>query len=61
MHIVPEGASGVTESGTGAESGGGVFAFVAFRLANKFNVLDYESTRLILTYVSLAMITTPFL
>ena len=37
------------------------FAFVAFRLANKFNILDAESTRLLLTYVSLTIVTTPFL
>ena len=42
-------------------SQGGGFAFVAFRLTNKFNILDAESTRLLLTYVSLTIVTTPFL
>jgi len=42
-------------------SQGGEFAFVAFRLAKKFGILDDESTRLLLTCVSLTMITTPFL
>ena len=61
MHVVPEGADGVTEGGTGDESKGGGFAFVAFRLAKKFNILEYEITRLLLMCVSLTMVATPFL
>ena len=60
MHVVPEGAAGVTENGTGAESGGGGVALVKLRLTKKFNILDDESTRLLITCVSLTMATTPF-
>ena len=60
MHVVPEGAASVTEGRTDAESGG-LFSFVAFRLAKKFNILEYEITRLLLMCVSLTMVTTPFL
>ena len=42
-------------------SQGGGFDFVAFRLSNKFNILDDKSTRLLLTCVSLTMVTTQFL
>ena len=42
-------------------SQGGGFAFVAFRLAKKFNIMDDEITRLLLTFLSLTMVTTPFL
>ena len=61
VHVVPEGADGVTEGGTGDESKGGGFAFVAFRLAKKFNILDDESTRILITCVSLTTVTTPSL
>ena len=59
MHVVPEGAAGVIEGGTGAGSGGGV-SFVAFRPTNKFYILDDESTRLLITCVSLTMVTITF-
>ena len=39
---------------------GGGFSFVAFRPTNKFYILDDESTRLLITCVSLTMATTPF-
>ena len=61
LHVVPEGAAGVTESGTGTESGGREFALVVFRLANNLNILDNESMMLLLACVSLTMVTTPFL
>ena len=40
-------------------SQGGEFAFVAFCLAKTFNILDDESTRILLTCVSLNMVTIP--
>ena len=60
MHVVPEGAASVTEGRTDAESGG-LFSFVAFRLAKKLNILDDKSMRLLLTCVILTMVTAPFL
>ena len=42
-------------------SQGGEFAFVAFRLAKKFNILDDKSMRLMITCVSLTMVTTSLL
>ena len=39
----------------------GEFVFIAFRLAKKFNILDDEITRLLLTCISLTMANTPFL
>jgi CPA2 family monovalent cation:H+ antiporter-2 len=40
-------------------SQGGEFAFVAFRLARSYNILDPEVTKLLLTSVSLTMALTP--
>ena len=40
---------------------GGEFAFVAFRLARSFGILDEDTTKLMLTCVSLTMAVTPFL
>ena len=59
VHVVPEGNDSVTEGGTGDESGGGV-ALVKLRLTKKFNILDDDSTRLLLTCVRLTMFTTSF-
>ena len=42
-------------------SQGGEFAFVAFRLARSFGILDEDTTKLMLTCVSLTMAATPFL
>jgi CPA2 family monovalent cation:H+ antiporter-2 len=42
-------------------SQGGEFAFVAFRLARSFGILDEDTTKLMLTCVSLTMAVTPFL
>jgi CPA2 family monovalent cation:H+ antiporter-2 len=41
-------------------SQGGEFAFVAFRLARSLNILDADTTKLMLTCVSLTMALTPF-
>jgi CPA2 family monovalent cation:H+ antiporter-2 len=42
-------------------SQGGEFAFVAFRLARSHGILDSDTTKLLLTCVSLTMGVTPFL
>lgn len=42
-------------------SQGGEFAFVAFRMARGFGILDDDTTKLMLTCVSLTMAVTPFL
>jgi len=42
-------------------SQGGEFAFVAFRLARGFGIIDEDTTKLLLTCVSLTMAATPFL
>jgi len=54
------------ESGTAKRVGlvlsqGGEFAFVAFKMARSFGVLDDEVTKMMLTCVSLTMALTPFL